>query len=42
MAERHRRALVLLPSSLGRWVVVRIAVTHGAGPIVPSLGMRAS
>jgi hypothetical protein len=29
MTEGHRRPLVLLPSSFGRWVVVRITVTHG-------------
>jgi hypothetical protein len=39
MAEGNRRALVLLPSSFGRWVVVRITVTHWAGPIVPSDGI---
>jgi hypothetical protein len=28
MTHRHRRPLVLLPSSFGRWVVVGFAGTH--------------
>jgi hypothetical protein len=41
MPERHGRALVLLPSSLGRWAVVGIAVTNMARPIVPSMASTA-
>jgi hypothetical protein len=40
MPERHWRPLVGLPSSFSRRVVVRIAVTHRAGPIVPSDGIH--
>jgi hypothetical protein len=30
MPERHRRALVLLPPSFGRWIVAAVAVAHQA------------